>query len=95
MILSSQQRSRCNPRSPTINGVRSVRPSLLDLRFTGDPWVVDEQDGTSSLRLDDYCLASIAAVGFDLPVFNRTLLALRLRQARRHPTFRMIRCPMI
>ena len=94
MIVSSQTRKSCNPLYPTINGLRSVRPSLLDLRFTGDPWVVDEEDGTSSLRLDDYCLASIAAVGFDLPVLNRTLLALRLRQARRQPPFRVIRCPM-
>jgi hypothetical protein len=74
--------------------LRSVRPSLLDLRFTGDPWLVDEQDGTYSLCLDDYCLASIAALGFDLPLLNRTLLALRLSRSRRQPTFRMIRCAM-
>ena len=25
--------------------LRMVRPSLLDLRFTGDPWIVDRKDG--------------------------------------------------
>jgi len=77
------------------SSLRSVRPSLLDLRFTGDPWVVDEQDGTSSLRLDDYCLASIAALGFHLPVLNRILRTLRRRQARRQPPYRLTRCAVV
>ena len=63
--------------------LRSVRPSLLDLRFTGDPWVVDQQDGTASLRLDDYRLARIQTSPFDLPSLNQTLLQLRQWQVRR------------
>jgi hypothetical protein len=65
--------------------LRSVRPSLLDLRFTGDPWVVDHHDGTSSVKLDDYRLARIQTVPFDLPSLN--CLWMQLRQCR------MRRCP--
>jgi hypothetical protein len=62
---------------------RCVRPSLLDLRFTGDPWVVDHQDGTASVRLEDYRLAWIELLPFDVPSLNRLLLQLRQSQARR------------
>jgi hypothetical protein len=63
--------------------LRSVRPSLLDLRFTGDPWVVDHQDGSASVRLDNYRLARIRTLPFDLPSLNQTLLQLRQWQVRR------------
>ncbi len=63
--------------------LRSVRPSLVDLRFTGDPWVVDHGDGTASLRLDSYPLVRLRALPLDLPFLNRTLQQLRLWQARR------------
>lgn len=56
---------------------RTVRPSLLDLRFTGDPWVVGRDDGAASLYLDGYQLATLSAVCFDLPSLNRTLCRLR------------------
>jgi hypothetical protein len=60
-----------------------VRPSLIDLRFTGDPWVVDHEDGTASLRLDNYPLVEFGALPLDLPSLNRTLLQLRTWQARK------------
>jgi hypothetical protein len=63
--------------------LRSVRPSLLDLRFTGDPWVVDHRDGTSSVKLDDYRLARIQTLSFDLPSLNRLWMQLRQCQMRR------------
>jgi hypothetical protein len=66
-----------------LNSLRSVRPSLLDLRFTGDPWVVDHEDGTASVRLDDYRLARLQTMPFDLPSLNQLLLQLRLWQMRR------------
>jgi hypothetical protein len=66
-----------------IRPLRSVRPSLVDLRFTGDPWVVDHRDGTASLRLDNYPLVRLRALCFDLPVLNHFLLQLRQWQARR------------
>ena len=40
---------------------RTVRPSLMDLRFTGDPWVVGRGDGGACLCLDGYQLATLSA----------------------------------
>ncbi|MHB1422647.1 MAG: hypothetical protein ACYC3I_05520 [Gemmataceae bacterium] len=65
------------------SALRSIRPSLLDLRFTGDPWVVDHEDGTASVRLDNYRLARIDAVPLDLPSFNQLWTQLRQWQIRR------------
>jgi len=59
--------------------VRAVRPSLLDQRFVGDPWVVDHGDGTASLRLDDYLLTTVCLCAFDLPALNRAWTDLRQR----------------
>jgi hypothetical protein len=56
---------------------------LLDLRFTGDPWVVDHADGSASLLLNNFRLARIPSLPFDVPAFNRLLLVLRQCQARR------------
>ena len=81
LLPSVMPRSIHSPKPST--SLRCVRPSLLDLRFTGDPWVVDHEDGTASLRLDDYRLARIQAMPFDLPSLNQLLLQLRLWQARR------------
>ena len=63
--------------------LRSVRPSLVDPRFTGDPWVVAQEDGSASVRLDNYRLARIQSSPLDLPSLNQLLLQLRLWQARR------------
>lgn len=60
---------------------RSYRPSLLDPRFTGDPWIVGHDDGTAVLCLDGYQLTRIHLLRFDLPSFNRAFG--RLRQGRR------------
>ncbi len=61
---------------------RTVRPSLMDLRFTGDPWVVGRGDGGACLCLDGYQLATLSALCFDLPSLNRTLCHLRRPLAR-------------
>jgi len=74
------QASRSNKTSPSL---RSVRPSLLDLRFTGDPWIVDHQDGTASVRLDNYRLVRIQTGPFDVPCLNHLLLQLRDSRIRR------------
>jgi hypothetical protein len=67
--------------------VRCVRPSLLDVRFTGDPWIVPEDDGSSALCLDDYRLARLRLLPVDLPAFNLALNRMRhciaMRRARR------------
>jgi hypothetical protein len=67
----------------TCSPLRSVRPSLLDLRFTGDPWVVDHQDGTATIRLDNYRLARIPTSPLDVPSLNNLFLQLRQWQIRR------------
>jgi hypothetical protein len=61
--------------------MRSYRPSLLDLRFTGDPWIEADEDGTAALCLDGYQLTRIRLVTLDLPSLNRVFN--QLRQGRR------------
>jgi hypothetical protein len=81
LFKSAMPRTSCSNKSGP--SLRCVRPSLLDLRFTGDPWVVDHEDGTASVRLDNYRLAHIEAMPFELPSLNQLLLRLRLWQIRR------------
>jgi hypothetical protein len=61
---------------------RSVRPSLLDPRFIGDPWVHFGCDGLAALCLGDYRLVGIAASPLDLPTMNRVLNQMRHRCPR-------------
>jgi hypothetical protein len=58
---------------------RCARPSLLDSRFCGDPWIEPSSDGTAALCLANYCLADIALMPFDLPSLNETFHRLRVR----------------
>jgi hypothetical protein len=81
LLESVLRTSVFSPRS--LPPLRSVRPSLLDLRFTGDPQVVDHRDGSASVQLDNYTLAQIDIVSFDAPSLNRLLLQLRQWQMRR------------
>lgn len=76
--------SRLTHAAPPSDPPRCVRPSLLDLRFTGDPWVVDQEDGSVSVRLDNYPLAFVQVAPFDMPSLNRLFLELRQWQIRRH-----------
>jgi hypothetical protein len=55
---------------------------LLDLRFTGDPWVAEHADGEVALCLGDYRLVRLDVLPFDVPCLNRTLLQLREARAR-------------
>jgi hypothetical protein len=61
---------------------RSVRPSLLDLRFNGDAWVSDDGEGDVALCLGGYRLVRLEVLPFDVPCLNRTLLKLREARAR-------------
>jgi hypothetical protein len=67
--------------------VRAVRPALIDPRFVGDPWIVDHCDGTASVRLDDYPIATLALGVFDLPALNRLWTDLRWRLTKRHRAY--------
>src|SRR6266513_5527891 len=81
---ASRQPTPCH-RSPSRPKklMRMVRPSLIDPRFTGDPWIVDEQNGTFALCLGNYCLVGIQGVPIDLPSFNQAFDRLRNRRPRR------------
>ena len=72
--------------APSTACVRCVRPSLLDVRFTGDPWIVPEEDGGAALCLDSYRLVELQLLPLDLPTFNLTLNRMRhclaMRRAR-------------
>ncbi len=61
---------------------RSVRPSLLDLRFNGDAWVSEDGHGDVALCLGGYRLVRLDVLPFDVPCLNRTLLQLREARAR-------------
>jgi hypothetical protein len=63
--------------------IRASRPSLIDLRFKGDPWVVDH-GAIAAVCLGDYPMTHLAASPFDLPTLNRTLQQVRFGQARRN-----------
>jgi hypothetical protein len=60
-----------------------VRPALIDLRFKGDPWVVDNGDGTASVCLGHYQLLRVEVSPLDLPALNRAFGQVRFGQARR------------
>lgn len=79
----ASKNSRTNAVRQPLAPLRSTRPSLTDVRFTGDPWVVDQCDGTASVRLDNYRLARIQTLPFDVPSLNHLLLQLRQWQMRR------------
>jgi hypothetical protein len=70
--------------------IRACRPSLLDLRFKGDPWVVGD-DRRAAVCLGDYSLSQVRVSPLDLPSLNRTLLQVRLGQARRNLGRRLVR----
>jgi hypothetical protein len=63
--------------------LRASRPSLIDLRFKGDPWVVS-CGALAAVCLGDYPLAHVDASPLDVPSLIRSLLQLRLGQARRN-----------
>src|SRR5262245_16469226 len=80
-------RCRANPEPIRVRNLlyrpwRSVRPSLLDQRFTGDAYVVDERNGRASVCLDGYRLVEVSVTCFDLPAFNRVFDQLRRAPAR-------------
>src|SRR5262249_53882736 len=55
-----------NP-SPKTLSVRLVPPSVLDLSFRGDLWIIARQDGAFVLCLGDYEVSSLSGLALDLP----------------------------
>jgi hypothetical protein len=60
--------------------LRCVRPSLLDLRFTGDPWVKVLANGDAFVQLDDYCLVQISVSPLDVPSLYHNVINMRQLQ---------------
>jgi hypothetical protein len=67
---------------PASSALRVVRPSLLDLRFVGDAWLLAEDDESLTLSLGDYPLAAITGLPLDLPSLNNLLDRARHRRPR-------------
>jgi hypothetical protein len=61
---------------------RTVRPSLLDLRFCGDACILRRADGRAVIYLGDYGLTSLEAGAVDLPSLNAMFNAMRHRRPR-------------
>ena len=76
--------SVCRPRVRTVtkSAVRLLRPSFLDLRFSGDHWIEDNGAGGFDLWLGEYRLTSIQGSALDLPVLNGFLDVARHRRPR-------------
>jgi hypothetical protein len=87
MIAPARSRHFSAIRSPDNLHIRSVRPSVLDLRFCGDPWIVAGRDGRFALYLGDYSLVRIDGSNLDLPGLNTLLDRLRHRRPRRRACF--------
>jgi hypothetical protein len=68
--------------------VRACRPSLIDLRFKGDPWVV-VKERQAAVCLGDFSLGQVSVSPLDVPSLNRCLLQVRFGQARRNYVRRM------
>jgi hypothetical protein len=84
--LMTRRHSRTSDRAPAHTPpdlhFRTVRPSLLDLRFCGDAWIEPDERGTLQLYLGDYCLARVEGSTVDLPALNRLFDAMRHRRPR-------------
>jgi hypothetical protein len=78
----SRPTERAQAHTPPELHFRTVRPSLLDLRFCGDAWIEPAEDGTLQLYLGDYCLTRLEGSRVDLPALNRLFDAMRHRRPR-------------
>jgi hypothetical protein len=63
--------------------IRPRRPSLLEPRLVGDPWVISQAEEILTLCFNDWPLATVRGLPLDLPSFNHLLERLRNRPARR------------
>jgi hypothetical protein len=74
--------SRSRRRHEVTVTFRSIRPSLLDLRFSGDAWVVQPRDGLLVLCLGDSPLARISGLALDQTSLNMMVDRVRHRRPR-------------
>jgi hypothetical protein len=71
------------PPNPQNRVIRACRPSLVDLRFKGDPWVV-ARENQAAVCLGDFPMGHVNVSPLDVPSLNRFLMQVRLGQARRN-----------
>ena len=69
--------------------IRACRPSFIDLRFKGDPWVVIKER-QAAVCLGDFAMGQVAVSPLDVPSLNRVLQQVRFGQARRNVTLRKL-----
>jgi len=62
--------------------VQLQRPSLLDPRLGGDPWLVTHTEGVLSLYFGDRRLAALDGSDLDAAALNQLLFGLRHRRPR-------------
>ena len=75
------------PAKPSRVTVRATRPSIIDLRFREDAWVVEDGD-RARVCLGNYSLGGLSVTSFDVPALNTLFGAVSLGQARRQMTER-------
>jgi len=63
--------------------IRTVRPSLVDLRFRDDAWIVDKGEGVFAVCVGNSVLARVRGLGLDLPTLNHLFDRARHRLPRR------------
>jgi hypothetical protein len=63
--------------------ITARRPSLLDPRLRGDPWILPRSDGALALCFDAWEMVAVAGSPFDLPSLNALLHRMRHRYPRR------------
>lgn len=67
--------------------VRATRPSIVDLRFREDAWVVEDED-RACVCLGNYSFGGLSVTCFDMPALNSLFGTVRVGQARRQLTKR-------
>jgi hypothetical protein len=75
--------SRRSARKTVTVAIRSARPSLLDLRLRGDPWICAHGDETVGVYFDSCELLTVAALPLDAAGLYFQLDALRHRRPRK------------
>ena len=74
--------SRCPSRKTVTVAIRPARPSLLDCRLRGDPWIHAHGDETVGVFFDSCELLMLQALPIDAAALNSQLQVLRQRRPR-------------
>jgi hypothetical protein len=89
--MSSTQTPRSEGAASGRRRIKATRPALIDLRFTGDAWLV-QRGSYAAVCLGDTVLGQISLLSLDLPSLNRLLGQVRMGQARKNYMRRLRTC---